>query len=267
MRRAEPDKSGWGARWLEAVANFSPKKQLERGHLYAKSGKVLSLQVDQGFAAAEVEGPRTRPCKVEIGLPMFTRKQCARAVDALLKQALYTAKLLAGDMPRDLEKIFADAGAALLPTSAADISSDCSCFDMEDPCKHVAAVYVRLAHDFDANPFLLLEMRGLTRAQLLMELQTRRSTRGKSAAKRSVPTLSVERPVQTYLAAHLNDFFQAAQNRPFTALPSVDDAAPLITPGLRIQEMGSPPFWQSDNDFEEVLVRIYQAVRSRAIGS
>jgi uncharacterized Zn finger protein len=267
MKRAEPDKSGWGARWLEAVASFSSKRQFERGRLYAQSGKVLSLQVDQGFAAAEVEGPRARPYKVEIGLPMFTRKQWTRAVDALLKKAFYAAKLLAGDMPRDLEKIFAGVGAALLPSSAADISSDCSCFEMDDLCKHVVAAYIRLAHDFDANPFLLLEMRGLTRAQLLTELQARRATRGKPSVKKSAAPLNVARPVQTYLAGHLNDFFQASQNRPFTGLVPVDDAAPPIKPGQRIQELGSPPFWQSDNDFEEVLVRIYQAVRKRVGGS
>jgi uncharacterized Zn finger protein len=253
--------NGWGARWLDAVSAFSPAKQMERGRVMAKSGKVLSLQVDQGFVAADVQGSRSRPYKVEIGLPMFSRKQWQRVTDALLKKAFYAAKLLSGDMPRDLEQIFSDTGAALLPASAADISSDCSCFEMDEPCKHIAATYVALAQEIESNPFLLLEMRGLTRAQLLTEIQTRRGARTKT----TTTAAPIDRPPQTYLAGKLNDFFQAPKDRPLSASAPSVDAPALLKPGLRIQEMGSPPFWQSDNDFEEVLVRIYQAVRRRAL--
>src|SRR5689334_17538310 len=90
--------TGWGQRWMDSVASFSRPKQLEHGLRYAKSGQVLSIHVDQGFAAADVQGSRATPYKVEIGLPMFTRKQWMRVADALLKKAFFTAKLLAGDM-------------------------------------------------------------------------------------------------------------------------------------------------------------------------
>jgi uncharacterized Zn finger protein len=264
-KNSERGGTWWGRRWIESVARFCGSKQLERGLRYAKSGQVLSIQVDQGFAAADVQGTRARPYKVEIGLPMFTAKQWLRVTNALLKKAFYTAKLLAGEMPSDIEPIFQSAGAPLLPTSETDISSDCSCFDLEDPCKHVAAVYYILGQEIDRDPFLLMEMRGLTRAKLLAEIQARRGAGGKSRGKKPAVAPSFEKPAPTLLSHRLNDFYQAPKDRPLTWSGEPDYLDHLLKPGVRIHEMGSPPFWQSDNNFEDVLTRIYQAVRKRVL--
>lgn len=256
----------WGQRWMDAVSAFNPAKQLERGLRYAKSGQVLSMHVDQGFAAAEVQGSRVRPYKVEIGLPMFTRRQWMRVADTLVKKAFYTAKLLAGDMPREIEGLFKAAGAPLLPTSQADLSSDCSCSDIENPCKHVSAAFFILGQEIDRDPFLLMEMRGLGRAQLLAEIQTRRSAGGKAPGKTPAASAHAERPAQTILSDRLNDFFLVPKDRPLTWPVEPDDLGRRLKPGGRIHEMGAPPFWQSDNSFEEVLTKIYEAVRRRALG-
>ena len=257
-KSSEEGNTEWGQQWINSVSRFCSPKQLERGLRYAKSGQVLSVHVEQGFATAEVQGTRLRPYKVEIGLPMFTRKQWMRLTDALLKKAFYTAKLLAGDMPYEIEEIFQKAGAPLIPSSETDISSDCSCPDDDDACKHIAAVYYVLGQEIDRDPFLLMEMRGLGRAQLLAEIQARRN-------KKPIAAPSPERPLKTFLSDHLNDFFQAPKDRPLTWPVEPDYLARLLKPGGRIHEMGSPPFWQSDNNFEEVLTRIYQAVRKRML--
>jgi len=251
---------------MDSVAHFCHPKRLERGLRYARSGPVLSIHVDQGFAAAAVQGSRAQPYKVEIGLPMFTRKQWMRVADALLKKAFLTAKLLAGDMPGELERIFEEAGAPLFPASQSDISSDCSCPDAENPCKHVAAAFYILGQEIDRDPFLLMEMRGLNRTQLLAEIQTRRGAGGKIPKKTILASPAFERPAQTRLSGCLNDFFQSPKDHP---LPWPVDPGPLehlLKPGGRIHEMGTPPFWQGDNDFEAVLTRVYQAVRRRALG-
>lgn len=261
-KSAAPEEAGWGQRFVAAVAGFTPAKALERGLRYARSGQVLSVHVDQGFAAVEVQGSRALPYKVEIGLSMFTRKQWLRVADALLRKAFLTAKLLAGEMPPGIADAFSGAGAPLLPADAAEVSFDCSCPEVQVPCKHVAAAYHILGQEIDRNPFLLLEMRGLSRAQLLAEIQTRRSTGGGKTPFAPAP----ERPATTSLAARLNDFFQAPRGRALAWPAEPDDLGSRLKPGGRIQEMGSPPFWQSDNSFEEVLTRIYQAVRKRTLG-
>lgn len=259
--------TGWGARWVDALAQFTSTKVLERGLRAAKAGHVLSVLVDQGFAAADVQGSRPRPYKVEIGLPMFTTKQWRRVTDTLLKKAFFTAKLLAGEMPLDIEPLFRDAGAPLLPIAESDLSSDCPCLDMDNPCKHVAAAYFSLGQEIDRNPFLLMEMRGLTRAQLLAEIQARRTSPG-LVAKATALSSEIHRPSQTSLSHRLADFFQAPKEAPFglvktdgSAQQQSHPAEQIVQAGGRIHEMGVPPFWQSDNDFEDVLTRIYKAVR------
>ncbi len=258
-------KSWWAERWMECVTRFNKQKQLERGLRYAKAGQVLSIHIDQGFATADVQGTKSRPYKVEIGLPMFTRNQWMRVADALLKKAFFTAKLLAGDMPPEIEPIFRAAGAPLFPTSEDDISSDCSCLGGENPCKHIMAVYIILGQEIDRDPFILMEMRGLSRAQLLAEIQTRRIA-GKPSTKTPLASSAIDRPVRTPLSDRLNDFFQVPKDHPLTWPVDPEYLSHLLKPGVRIHEMGSPPFWQSDNGFEEVLTQIYQAVRKRALG-
>ena len=99
----------------------------------------------------------------------------AKAEIALSEQALPSAKLLAGEVPPELEEIFADAGAPLFPRSVRDLEQRCSCPDREVPCKHLAATFYLLAEAFDADPFLILRWRGRERGQLLARLRELRS--------------------------------------------------------------------------------------------
>jgi uncharacterized Zn finger protein len=251
----------WSRQWHKALAGATEPRRLKRGVQYAAAGQVLSVQIDQGFAEALVQGSRSQPYKVEIGLPMLTQTQAKRAADALTKKALYVAKLLAGELPHQIAKIFEEAGTPLFPASAVDLSSDCSCPDDHAPCKHVAAVYYILGQEFDRDPFLLLEMRGLKRAQLLAEIQLHRAA-GKREAENTPPQPTPPAfPAQTPLSATLNDFYAAQKNHPLTWQRPPNFLANLPPPGGRIRELGSPPFWQSDHDFQEVLRGIYLAVR------
>src|SRR5205085_3628281 len=85
-------------------------------------------------------------------------------------QALFVAKLLAGEMPQDIEQVFAAAGLSLFPERYHDLVTDCSCPDWSNPCKHVAAVYYLLGEEFDRDPFLLFRLRGLGRDELMQRL-------------------------------------------------------------------------------------------------
>ncbi len=94
---------------------------------------------------------------------------------ALAEQALPCAKLLAGEVPPELEQVFADAGSPLFPAAARDLQQTCSCPDWGVPCKHLAATSYLLAEAFDADPFLILRWRGREREALLARLRVLRS--------------------------------------------------------------------------------------------
>ncbi|MGH8963368.1 MAG: SWIM zinc finger family protein [Jatrophihabitantaceae bacterium] len=167
--------SWWSRRFLDVLESFAMGSRLTRGRNYARKGQVISLDVSPGEVRAAVQGSRARPYNVRIGLAPFGELVWAKAEIALSEQALPSAKLLAGEVPPELEQIFADAGAPLFPRVVNELDQRCSCPDWEVPCKHLAATFYLLAEAFDADPFLLLRWRGRDREQLLNRLRELRS--------------------------------------------------------------------------------------------
>ena len=153
------------------LESFDIGARLTRGRRYARAGQVLDLDVAAGEVTARVQGSRAAPYQVTIRVLRLSDKDWARVEDTLTSRAVFLAKLLAGEMPQDIEDAFTDCRLHLFPASAADLTTDCSCPDWANPCKHIAATYYVLAEAFDDDPFLILTWRGRTKAQLLARLE------------------------------------------------------------------------------------------------
>src|SRR5919199_6786403 len=163
-------KSWWAQRWVSVLESFDLGARLGRGRTYARQGQVLSIDVAEGEVRAKVQGSRLKPYDVTIQVKTLSEDQWGQVIEALSGQALFAAKLLAGEMPQDIEQVFRAAKLSLFPEKKGDLSTDCSCPDWSNPCKHVAAVYYLLGEEFDRDPFLLFRMRGLSREELLQRL-------------------------------------------------------------------------------------------------
>jgi len=169
--RGEIGESWWSRRFIAALNEVADTSRLSRGRSYARTGQVMGLGVAPGEVKARVQGSTPQPYSVKIGLVPFTDAEWARAEEALAGQALFLAALLAGEMPRDVEAAFAEAGLSLFPSTPDELSTQCSCPDWANPCKHTAAVFYILAEAFDDDPFLVLAWRGRTRERLLERLR------------------------------------------------------------------------------------------------
>ena len=145
--------------------------RLARGRNYARRGQVLGFEISCGYVTAQVQGSRPKPYRVRIQVTPLTTPQWRRVEQALAGQALFRAKLLAGEMPQEIEEVFADCGTPLFPRSARDLEMSCSCPDWGVPCKHLAAVCYVLAEAFDVDPFGILAWRGRGREELLGALR------------------------------------------------------------------------------------------------
>jgi uncharacterized Zn finger protein len=167
--------SWWSRRFLDVLEDIGLGSRLQRGRSYARRGQVISLDVGPGAVQALVQGSRARPYRVRLGLTAFGKPDWAKLERELAANAWYAAKLLAGEMPEDIEQVFAGQGLPLFPAAAGELSMDCSCPDWEVPCKHIAAVFYLLAERFDDDPFEILAWRGRGREQLLANLQAARS--------------------------------------------------------------------------------------------
>jgi uncharacterized Zn finger protein len=173
----------WSERFVAVLEDIGLGNRLQRGRTYARKGQVISLDVAAGSVTASVQGSRARPYRVRIGITAFDKLEWAKLERALADNAWYTAALLAGEMPEDIEEVFAGLGLSLFPLSTGELSMDCSCPDREVPCKHIAAAFYLLAEAFDADPFTILAWRGRDREDLLANLRAARSA-GPPAADR-----------------------------------------------------------------------------------
>jgi uncharacterized Zn finger protein len=234
--RGEIAKSWWSARFIEGLESIGVGGRLARGRTYARAGQVIDLQVEAGSAVALVQGSRPRPYRVRVGLTAFGKAAWARVEQALADNAWYTAKLLSGEMPTDIEDVFAGSGLALFPAGVQELSLDCSCPDPEVPCKHLAATLFLLAESFDDDPFAILALRGRSRVELLDNLRARRGG-APPAADQHGPGAGA-----TPLAECLGTFFlatpQPACRRPAATPPdAVLDQLPGISVTVRGHEL------------------------------
>jgi uncharacterized Zn finger protein len=169
-RRGDIGETWWSRRFIAILESFGFGSRLDRGRNYARRGQVLDLEVRKGVVEARVQGSRVRPYRVKLGVETLDEGDWARAERAMAAKAVFAAKLLAGEMPQDIEDTFAASRLSLFPTSARQLSSSCTCPDAANPCKHVAAVFYLLAEAFDRDPFLVFTWRGRTREELLERL-------------------------------------------------------------------------------------------------
>ncbi|MBN2393949.1 MAG: SWIM zinc finger family protein [Anaerolineae bacterium] len=168
-------KSWWADKWINALKRLMDSGRLSRGRSYARRGQVLEIDIKAGKVTARVQGSRPSPYKVSIELKPLSDSQWAKVLTILAEQAIFTAQLLNEEMPKDIEQVFDQAKVPLFPQSQGDLSTKCSCPDWANPCKHVAAVYYLLGERFDADPFLLFELRGRSKAAIIAALRERRA--------------------------------------------------------------------------------------------
>jgi uncharacterized Zn finger protein len=254
-KRGSIGEQWWSRRFIDVLESLGMTGRMQRGRRYARTGQVVDLRLAAGQVSATVQGSRPAPYQVRIRVLPLTTAQWQRVETALAGQALFRARLLAGEMPAEIEDIFAGCGTPLFPRSARDLEMKCSCPDWEIPCKHLAAVCYLLAEQFDADPFRILQLRGRDREQLLAALRQSGDPAGPPDPR---PVLDVAaRP----LADCLDDFWSCGMSQArLRALP----ATPLTAPGLLLRVFEPPPVVVRGRDLATVLRPAYQQLADAA---
>ena len=234
----------WSRRWIEVLESFDIGARLQRGRSYARHGQVLSIDIKKEKVKARVQGSRPQPYQVTIEVRPLGESEWKPLAEQLSKQALFAAKLLAGEMPPEIESAFKEVGLSLFPEKSQELSTDCSCPDWSNPCKHVAAVYYLLGEAFNQDPFLLFRLRGLDREEF-MKLLGQNQANEPEAAARVEPEPLATKPEEFWNAKALPpDLFG-------TATP------PALTAALP-RRLGSLPFWRGELPLVQALEPSYQ---------
>ncbi|MET9089901.1 SWIM zinc finger family protein [Streptomyces sp. NPDC004237] len=178
--RAEAAASGadfadtwWGNAWVRALEEGAlDVKRLARGRSYAEQGHVDAITVTPGLVLAYVQGSRPRPYRVQLRLRTFGEDEWERFLEAAADRPGDIAALLYKELPQAL----ADSGVPLLP-GPGELEPRCSCPDFGHPCKHAAALCYQTARLLDADPFVLLLLRGRGEREVLDALSRRNAAR------------------------------------------------------------------------------------------
>jgi len=134
-------KNWWAQRWIAALERLVDSGRLTRGRAYARKGQVLSIEEAKDGIAAKVQGSQRTPYRIKIHISPLTDVEWDKVFDALSEQAIFTAQLLAGEMPQEIESAFESSNVSLFPARRTDLQTDCSCPDPANPCKHIAATH------------------------------------------------------------------------------------------------------------------------------
>nr|WP_236052432.1 MULTISPECIES: SWIM zinc finger family protein [Streptomyces] len=173
----------WGNAWVGALERGAlDPKRLARGRGYADQGNVDAITVTPGLVLAYVRGSRPRPYRVQVRVRTLRDEDWERFLDTAADRAGHIAALLDKELPHSL----ADCGVPLLP-GPGDLAPRCSCPDSGHPCKHAAALCYQTARLLDADPFVLLLLRGRGEKDLLDALSRRSAAHAARAARERQP--------------------------------------------------------------------------------
>lgn len=255
----------WARRWIEVLESFDMGSRLNRGREYAKKGHVLSIQIEEGQVLARVQGSRPKPYEIDVKIHTLPEADWAKIAGRLAEQAVFSARLLAGEMPADIEEIFEEEGLSLYPAAEGDLQAQCTCPDTANPCKHCAAVYLLLGEEFDRDPFLLFALRGMRREKLLamIEKQLPQLTNGEGEhlSKMEGPEEKPEDPKQP-LPLDPDTYWKGAVRLPEEVM---GDVTPPPTSCALPRRLGPFPFWQGQRPLLDALEPIYKKASQHAV--
>lgn len=256
------------------MESFTDSGRLQRGRSYSGDSRILKFVIKKGRVTATVRGNKnpyfgvyTEPqYSTKIQMSPIPDKDWKKAIQYMGNRAGLVSRLLMNEMPDNIDEAFGHVKLHLLPRSHRDFTlTDCSCPDYANPCKHIAGVYYRLASQLDQDPFLLFELRGLSRDKLHQVLS--KSPLGEVLASmmddhKPSPVVAESYYTQPLAASKTPDYhaFWHGQKR----LPgNIEPAAPATVPAVMIKKAGDfPPFWNKDSSFVEIMEELYQRVRT-----
>ena len=256
-RREGIDMLAWPAdAWSALLLHDLNESAKAEGLDYARAGQTAVLQITSAGVEATVQGRQSRPYTVRISPETLAPSDWDRVVAIMAREAVYSAKLLAGEMPPLVEQPFAALGKNLVPVDAATIRRSCTC---EDPhpstCKHIACVSALLIERIAGDPLLAFTLRGLDGQRLLERLQEARAiaTRGVARAHSTPPAVEIA-PEALPLERCLDSFW-----RPGRQIDEMPSETEPFAPHALLRRLGPSPL-QGKFPLVGLLASIYDSI-------
>jgi len=229
---------------------------------YATLGQTKRLSVEDGVVRAQVQGRQPRPYQVTIELRRFDQGQREGLVRAMADQAVFAAKMLAGELPLDIDTLLEPLGTRLIPVDASELVGSCTCKDTGEWCKHLLCVMHLVADHLAQDPFAAFRLRGFEPDDLLERLRQSRAIA--SAGGLSMPVYTPAPPAGdgaslAALETLASRFWEGGD----PGVPLVIEPPPVSHPLLR--RLGPSPFEGRRFPMVGLLATCYEVISRHAI--
>ena len=262
----EAPKSWVTQRVLRVAEQAASGEALREGLEYASMGQTKRLTVDGTLCEAVIQGRADKPYKTTLSMETFTASEQEQVIGTMGEQVRYAAKLLAGELPSNIEDVFAPLGLRLLPIEAGDLRPTCTCSDWSEKspwCKHAVCLTALLAERLGDDPMLVFGLRGMPIDDLVEGLRQRRVAGSGTAGP--TPVLLPHVPGVTDrssapLDQSLEDFWETG-----SGLSDLD--TPIEPPPvncLLLRRLGPSPFPEGRFPLLGLLATCYDLIGERA---
>ncbi len=239
-------RSWWGKRWAQAIHESAPLPQ-PRGRQKPRGAKLRSLDPKTGEATIEVSTSSVIPYEVRISVAPIADDAWDAAAKALSSRAIFAAKLLAADLPEEVERAMNEAGASLFPAPG-EVRVKCNCPAVGGGCRHGAVAERALAESIDRDPLLLFDLRGRSRAGVLAALGL------PEHAEEKKEEVVEEAPEDPALFRRLRGDLTAIHFH----------LAPPATPRALLTRLGDPPGWRPPPVLADAVGPAVEAAAAKA---
>lgn len=239
------NKTWWGEKFLEALKSFIEEGRLKRGSAYRTSNRLSNYQQEQNTVSATMMG-NINPYFGVHKVPYYKSQiifsklvDAASIISNIENDPLLLAKLVTRELPSTVS--------AILPPNSKDIETSCSCPDWENPCKHIAGLYLKIAEEIDYNPLLLFELRGIEK-QLVSEKIKKYIISSSIVNTALTPTKKID-------TIELKNYWGNPHKKIKTSLV-------VKIPTVLIKKAGmNPPFWHKRKSFLDSMHNIYHNIK------
>lgn len=258
----------WVTQRLLRVAEQGAEAEIYKDGLeYARLGQTKRLTIEETLCEGVIQGRSDKPYTTTLELSQFNAESQERVISAMADQVRYAAKLLSGELPSNIEDVFAPLGLKLFPAEPQDITPKCSCPDWSEEkpwCKHAVCLSALLAERMGDDPMIIFGLHGMPSQELIDGLRQKRAVgvQGPGPA----PVLLQHVPgVSDVPSAPLDDslgsFWEVGDE-----LKELD--TPIEPPTLNcvlLRRLGSSPFPEGRFPLIGLMATCYQLIGEHAI--
>jgi uncharacterized Zn finger protein len=257
-------KTSWGKQWIQSNLQIGRPFRMQRGIEYVKDERrIENLSISTGQIFATVQGTAPTPYRVKINFEPILEEGWKIILKELAIKTINLIELLEGFLPEDIVTIFDENGYSLFPNASKGLNATCSCPDTAIPCKHIAAVILYLARVLDYNPFLLLELRGKSKSEILNELSLGQGAKSENESEKISMTNNIEFKFNVPKISIVE--LSSEQKKTSTDIDEYNIGFTFRKPGKLIETLENLGVPQNieNKAFEIVLRAIYRKITSK----